>query len=329
MSITVKDLARICGVSRATVDRALHNKAQISEETRQKVLKAAEQYGYRPHLLARGLSKGSTQRLGVVASDITAPYFVQMLIAIEQQAQARGYSINIALHDKDLHVEQAQLRDLASFRMDGILLIPTGQGAAFEAFLQSLSVPVVTIGDWVSNQIPLVGIQEREASAKVTAGLVQKGYERIVFVCPPFAKELTHTNIYGHQERYRGLTGELQKHPQVELITYSHSDYPAIIQEVTALPKKRTVFFCSGDKPALQTLLALQRAGYSVPSDFGVHGFGGTELVEYSNPCIETVDSNIAEIGRTAVELLIRQVNGEEIPPATYIDYKILPGGSL
>ena len=303
--VTVKDLARICGVSRATVDRALHNKAQISEETKKKVLAAAKQYGYRPDLLARGLAKGKTQRIGVVAFDMKTAYSVQLLTAIEAEAKRLGYAANITFQDYDGKLEKSLIRDLVNYRMDGLLLCPVNKGPEFERFLLDLPVPVVTMGHWVSDKIPLVGIEEYEAGQMVFRHLYQKGYRRIVFTCPAMNQKSAGKNNYIHEEL---------------------SDS---VRLVRGLPPMKTAFFCSGDLPAMELCLVLKAEGLRIPEDFGVMGFGNIDMLRYMEPNIETVDSNISEVGATAARLLIERIQGKSVKTSVSVGYHIVTGNSL
>mgnify|MGYP003529424079 CR=1 FL=1 len=97
MGITTKDLAKICGVSRTTVHRALSDTGRINPQTKDLILQTAKEYDYRPDLLARGLVKGQTYNIGVVVLDVNNRYFAQMLSAIEAEARKQGYFVNITL----------------------------------------------------------------------------------------------------------------------------------------------------------------------------------------------------------------------------------------
>ena len=128
MGITTKEIAKICGVSRTTVHRALNNTGRISEKTKRMILETAEKNGYRPDLLATGLAKGKTYYIGVVVMDVNNRYFSQMLSALEIEARERGYFINITLHQNDKEIEKEQLCKLADYHVDGIILSSVNKG---------------------------------------------------------------------------------------------------------------------------------------------------------------------------------------------------------
>ena len=171
MGVTVNEIARICGVSRTTVLRALNNQSRVSDRTRRRVLEVAKELGYRPNLLARSLNTGRTMTLGIVAINMDSLIFVQTLSAINTEAQRKGYSLNIALHGQSSEAEMQHIRDFTDRRMEGILLSPISKGPEFEQFLLSLGTPVVCIGNYVSEQISTVMIDEELAARFRSLGL--------------------------------------------------------------------------------------------------------------------------------------------------------------
>ena len=192
MGVTTNDIARICQVSRTTVIRALNNQGRISKETKDRIVKTAEELGYRPDLLARGLVKGKTMYIGVVVFDVKNQYFAQMLSAIETEAQTRGYCVNITLHGKNREKEVDLIRKLVDYHVDGLILSPVNKGEHFNKFLKSLDTPLIVIGNKVSDEIPFVGIDERRAAREATDKILDSDYERVVFVCPPLGESKDH-----------------------------------------------------------------------------------------------------------------------------------------
>lgn len=216
MGVTVNEIARICGVSRTTVLRALNNQSRVSDKTRRQVLEVAKELGYRPNLLARSLNTGRTMTLGIVAINMDSLIFVQTLSAINTEAQRKGYSLNIALHGQSSEAEMQRIRDFTDRRMEGILLSPISKGPEFERFVLSLGIPVVCIGNHVSEKISTVMIDEELATREAVRLIASRGYRRIVFVCPPLAYE-SRQNIYSHIRRKRGLEAEIALHPGLSL----------------------------------------------------------------------------------------------------------------
>jgi len=135
MGITTKELARICGTSRTTVERALNGKKDINAQTRERILAIAKKYGYHPDMVARSLVKGRSMCIGVIVFDIRNYYFAQLVSSIEQEAKNSGYTINIAMQEKEMEREIELINAMVSRRVDGLILCPVNKGPDFEEFL--------------------------------------------------------------------------------------------------------------------------------------------------------------------------------------------------
>lgn len=328
MAVTTKEIAKICGISRGTVDRALNGKGRISPATKEKILAVAKELGYRKDMLARGLVKGKTMYIGVSVFDIRNHYFSQMVNAIELEANSKGYFINITLHEKSPEKEIQLLNSLVDRRVDGILICPVNKGVEFERFLKSLPVPVVVIGNFVSPDLSFVGIDEKQASMDAVSLLLAKGYKRIIFVCPPLA-DRENENIYTHEQRTLGFVERTLDNAQVEAIVLSTWNYLEELDSILPSSGKKTALFCSGDIYALQTLSYLRKRGIRVPEDVGLMGFDNIDMLEFITPSLTTISNEIETVGRTAVDTLVELMNGEETPTQKLIPHNIVQGESV
>lgn len=329
MGITTKDLARICGVSRTTIHRALTDTGRINPQTRELILTTAKENGYRPDLLARGLVKGQTFYIGVVVLDVNNRYFSQMLSAIEAQARKQGYFVNITLHEKNKEMEREQLERLADYHVDGIILSSVNQGEAYREFLQSLDTPVVSIGNRIADGIPFVGIREREAAREAVRRILQAGYERIVFVCPPLA-DRGKENIYVHEERNAGFLEAVRAEPRVEYaVIDSEQDYLQRAYEEYVSTKRRTAFFCTADMYALELKKYFEGKNLKTPQDYGLHGFDNIDVLRYVSPRIATIYNSVEEVAREAVSLLFDLINESAAEQERILGFTAVEGETL
>ena len=141
MSITTKDLAKVCGVSRTTVTRALSGTGRISEETKNRILNMAKELDYQPDLLARSLVKGRSMTIGVVLCDLKNMFFPSIIDAMERVARDNGYLLNITLHDNSKILEENIITQLAGHKIDGLLLDPASREKAHYDYLKKTSFP--------------------------------------------------------------------------------------------------------------------------------------------------------------------------------------------
>lgn len=328
MGITTKDLAALCGVSRMTVHRALTDTGRINPQTKEMILQAARENGYRPDLLARGLVKGQTLYIGVVVLDVNNRYFSQMLSAITAQARELGYFVNITLHEKNKEMEREQLERLADYHVDGIILSSVNKGEEYKKFLEELDTPVVSIGNRIAEGIPFVGIREKEAAQAAVERILQAGYQKVVFVCPPL-EDSEKENIYVHEERCRGFMEEVRKAGVSYALVGQTEDYLELAYSEWENTEQRTAFFCTADMYALQFLKYMEKKGLAAPKDYGLVGFDSTDILAYVAPRITTIYNSVEEVAEEAVALLYDLMQGAKTRTDRVLGYRVEEGETL
>ncbi|MBB6732964.1 LacI family DNA-binding transcriptional regulator [Cohnella zeiphila] len=328
MSKTSQQIAEICGVSRGTVDRALNNRPGINPETKERILKVAEQLGYRPHFLAQSLVKGSTKSIGAVLFDINNRIFPQLVNAIETRASELGYFLYLTLTNKDPEKERECLQHLVDRRVDGILLLSVNKGDDFERFVSKLGVPVITFGNLVSDEIPYIWVDDRKAIRDAVKRLAALGYEEIIYVSPPMALS-GRTNLYAVEQRHAGFRQAIAEAGgalSADLIL--HKGYLEEIEGLLRKGSKRKVILCTSDKYALKVLLHLKKKGIRVPQDVGLMGFDNIDTLEYITPSLSTIAYSADEVGTKAVDLLVDRIAGRNVPLRTMVPHEIIEGES-
>ncbi len=330
MGITIKEIADLCGVSTGTVDRALNNRTGISDKTKARILSIAEQMNYKPDYVAQSLARGRTMTIGVVLFDLYNRLFAQLLNAIESEARQRGYFVDVVLTDKQPETELSCLNHLVNRKVDGIILFSVNQGQDFQDYLTSLALPIVTICNRITGDWPYIGINDREAMKDATRHVLSKGYQQIVFVCPPLAYRGIR-NIHTQEERLQGCLEALEpRKAEIELTIIQDRDY---IQSIAALPleRGRTAIMCTCDVHALEVLHYLQVIrGLQVPEDIGVMGFDDIDVLKYVKPKLATVEYNVEAMGKLAVDSLLRHMNeAQPHEQEPLVAYSLVAGQSI
>lgn len=330
MAITVNQIAEKCGVSRTTVLRALNDQGRVGKETKEKILSVAKEFNYRPNLLARSLNHGRTMSLGVVTINVENMYFVQSLNVINKEADRHGYFTNIVVCDESLEWERKLIQGLADRQMEGLLISPINKGKDFEEFLLSLHIPIVCIGNRVSDQLTTVQVDEMEAAASAVNLIASKGYKRIVFICPPLSNE-KQQNIYVHERRLLGFQAALSKYPEIEGKVVGELNYLTVIDKILKeRTNRKTTFLCSGDSYALNVMRWSEQHGLSIPKDFGLMGFDNINVLQFITPKLSTVSTNLEGVAMTAVNELVQQIESESYSAKTiYLNYEILDRDTL
>jgi len=327
MAVTSEEIARRCGVSRGTVDRALHGRDGVSRKTRERILQAAEELGYRPHVLARSLVLGRTSTIGLVTLDLRNSFISELVTHSEMHARRRGYFTYVTNTDNEPEVEVDCINHLIDRRVDGIIVQSVHPTKDYARWLTGLPVPVVAIGNRISPNVHFVGIDDRGAAYEATRHLHDRGYDRFVIVCPPL-RHLGSENIDAQEQRYLGFldfihsrTGDgdepnvIQTKNLSQAVDIARSNSPA-----------RTAFFCTSDIFALGVLDALRDSGLRIPEDVGVMGFDNIDTLRYVRPRLATVDQEVETISKAAIDQLVALINKENVAAQCECPYQIVPG---
>ena len=217
---------------------------------------------------------------------------------------------------------------MADRRIEGILISPVNQGPAFIQFLKELGVPIVCIGNYVSEDFSTVLIDEYRAARDAVQYIASKGYQRIIFVCPPLSTA-KNQNVYSHIQRSLGVKDEVT---YLDELTYTIIDSQTYVDDVLAQVKdtvERTAILCSGDIYALQIINVLKEQ-YSIPEQVGIMGFDNISVLQYVTPRLTTVSTSVTEVAIAAVRELISQVeNSESIPKKIILNHCIIRGNTL
>lgn len=329
MRVTIKHISDICGVSPGTVDRALNNRPGIKPETKAKILEIARELNYKPDHRARSLAKGRTMTLGVILFDLRNRSFAQMMNGIERRSRRAGYFVDLALSGKDPETECVLIDRLVQRNVDGLILFTVNKGPSFERYLQSLRLPVVTICNRLSDRWAYIGIDDRQAMKDAALHAIGRGYERIVYICPPLAKR-NEMNIYTQEERLQGLLagcgeGKLRHEP----IIVRDKDYLTALGSIDLLNGPRTAIICSTDYYALAVMKAFKRRKIHIPDDVGLMGFDNIDVLKYVTPALTTVEYAVEEIGERAVECLVTELESGRRPEVPLLNYRLIAGSSL
>lgn len=328
MSITSKEIAAICGVSRGTVDRALNGKPGIKPATKATILRTAAEYGYSPDYIGRSLVKGRTFSLGVIVFDLKNPYFSQLLNAIAMQARMAGYAVMIMMSENSVANEIQAVKSLRERRVDGLILHPVGFGPEYEAVIAKAQLPIVVVGNRLSPQFDFISIDNRAAAAEATNQILCQGYKRIIFVAPPLRKD-GQVNISAQKERQAGFLSVVEaQHIPFRII--ASAGYLDELQPEISGSGQPTAIFCSSDVFALEVQYALNTGRLQAGQPLGLIGFDNIDVLKYIRPQLTTIQNPIAEIGARAVDRLLSRIGNKQLPgQEIIIQHQLICGETL
>lgn len=310
--VTMKDVARLAGVSTATVSRILRDPDAGTEETVQRVMDAVRKLNYEPNVLARNLRKQETRFVIVVLPDITNPFFSRILRGMEDTAQAAGYNVLLCNTDNDPARELTYIKILQRRGADGIIFL-TARVDKSHILQLSHTLPVVLACEYVEGlPVPMVSIDNLSAAFTAVNHLLQLGHKRIAMINGP-------GNVILCRERLTGYRLALQQAgisfdpALVRNGTFHHDSGVEAMKSLLEEAGPLTAVFCANDEMAIGAINCAKSRGLRVPEDLAVVGFDDIDFASMYDPPVTTVAQPMYQIGETAMRLLLSKVRGEPV----------------
>lgn len=327
MSVTLNDLAKMCGVSKTTVIRALHGEGRINDKTKSMIINKAKEMDYQPNLLARSLVSGKTMTLGIVIPDLRNQYFPKIVDAVAKTVNKQGYILNIMVHEDNKESERRIIRNFAGHGIDGIIINPINKGNDFTCMMNEVKVPYVVLSTGDCDNCNCVGIDERKAGRDAAEYIIEKGYKDIVFVAPTLY-DSEHVFNIGHHNRMDGILDVVKSSADIHYELISSKQYT---KEAAKYMKKNThpAFLCSGALFTSEVMASLREAGYKTVKDFGIMSFDQMDFDKNWSPRLTAIDNHPEKIGEVAGKTIIQLSEGEKVRQRIYIPYQIVEGDSL
>lgn len=320
MKPTIKDVAKLAGVSIKTVSNVINNnESRFREETRQRVLAAMAELNFQPNRAARYMRSGQIGIIALTIPDISNPYFAE--IAREVIKTARSYDHTVLIDHTDGLPEQERLvvQGLRPHAVDGIIFDPL---TLTEKDLDPgrVATPIVLLGERMTNKYyDHVQIDNVGASRLAVSHLIELGRRRIAIMPVPKDEKDVMSRL-----RYRGYVEALQQagmpvDPSLAVYTsmasFTYYDGQKCIDQLLTLQQPPDAVLCLNDRVALGAMKTLRLRGYQIPGDVAVVGFDNIEEASFAAPSLTTIAPDKAEIAKTAVSLLINRILGKRQGP--------------
>lgn len=322
---TIEDVARLAGVSIATVSRCLHMPDIVAAKTRERVLNAVRQTGYNLNAAAQSLRQRRSNTVLVVVPDIGNTYFSAILGGIQAEASAAGLTMLIGDTGRIKAREDAYVRYLLNGRADGALLLVDPQSAWFSIRAQNPNAmpPIVTLSEVGPSGGPVtVSIDNEAAAHAAVSHLIAQGHRRIAHVIGPENNILTLQRASGYRRALvdAGLTPD----PQLEIPgDFSLASGRAAFDAFRTLAQRPTALFFANDEMAMGFLSTAYAAGIRVPRDVSIVGFDDIHFAQSCIPALTTIHQPRAEMGAIAMRLLLSIIAGE-VPASVHLPFDLV-----
>ncbi len=302
---TIEDVAKLAGVSIATVSRAIRMPEKVAESTRKRVTTAIARTGYTANAMAQNLRMQRSKMVMVLTQSIANANFPGILTGLEKVANERGYGVLIGNTEGSIALEENHMRFLSAGMVDGLILL-TGHLPVAGAPKSPVSAfpPMVAATQPVElEDIPFVGIDDVAAAKMATEYLVSLGHRKIVYISSDRSDAVSDLRFDGYRKGIAEAAGSITEW-LVESDGTSEGGRAAV-ERLFIKDTLPTAFFCFNDETAIGVISALQLRGRRVPEEFSVVGFDDIPFANNITPALTTIRQPRLQIGETAMSCLL------------------------
>jgi len=309
--VSIKDLARLAGVSHSTVSRALRGSPLVAPEMTKRIRELARVNGYRASLAARSLVTRESRTIGCVVTTLADPFMAEVVTGIESVANRNGYSVLLANSNADSRRELDVVHTLQQHRVDGVVTAASRVGAHYDQALAESQIPLVLINDQQSaGYVHSVSIDNAAAAALLMRHLTGLGHTRIAYIGDARGGCSDRQRLAGYRAALRAA--RLRYPPEyVEHGDSTPAGGALAMSRLLHLRRPPTAVFCYNDRTALGVLAAIRKAGLQVPRDVSVVGFDDLDLASYTDPPLTTLRQPMRIMGQIAFEILLGLMRGD------------------
>lgn len=301
---TIFDVAGKAGVSKSLVSLALSGSPKVSETSKQIIMKAAAELGYRPNAAARSLAAKRTKKLGVLILDIHNPVFAEILDGVQSEVRKQGFSTMLISGAADSALEQKEINNLLEFQVEGLILISHRLSEnVLRSFARDVPTVVVTRGDIEGSNLDTVSNDDIAGAEMAVDHLVSLGHKKIV-----------HLNLGDNpvsKLRADGYRLAMARHGLSEyarVIQGGMTDAAGYMAAVEALKDSPTAIFAANDVAAIGAMAAVENSGLRIPEDVSVIGYDGISIGGMRRLNLTTVAQPLEALGSTAAKLLLERI---------------------
>ncbi len=305
---SIREVAKLAGVSPSTVSRVMNNTANVDSEKRRRVLAAIEETGFQPNELARALFKKSSKIIGVIVPNIENPFFSELAKSIEDEAYQQGYRILLCNSNSDVDKEKMNVQMLTQMNADGLILVTHTNEMG--PVIDECKLPVVVVDRMLVGASGIAHLQSDHYKGGIlaTEHLLECGCKNIVCIRAP--QYVTSGKM--RYQAYKDVCAKYGIKEQYVDCKYSYTAGLAATEEILEKYPNVDGIIANNDMVAISAYKILQNRGYRVPEDVQIIGFDNIRFSRLVTPEISTIEQPIKEMGTLAVQIISNHINGVE-----------------
>jgi len=327
-TITIKDVAQHAGVAISTVSRVLNGLDRVSEKTRVKVSKSAEELGYVRNSLAASMKTGASQLIAVIVPDLVNEYFAAVIQGVEKAAISRGY-FTIVFSSNDQKNKERELFEGALGRIiDGAIIIPSHVDMDY---YKNLNMPVIIVDRYIPfSEMEAVVVNNFKGAYLLTEALIEAGHKDIAILIGPQTFNVGQERLAGFEKAMEKHGISVQKQYVQPSTWYAESGYDNT-KKLLSMNKPPTAIFATNNLLCVGAMRAIAQRGLKISMDISLVGFDDSVLAEFSYPGITVVKRATVDMGRIGFEMLIERLDKTDINGHRFVtlDVEIIHRGSI
>jgi LacI family transcriptional regulator len=330
LSPTLADVSKHAGVSTATVSRCLNSPSQVSQSTRDRVLKAVDELGYAPNFGAQALAAKRTNTFGAIVPTMENAIFARGLQALQEELGKHGITLLVASSSYDSDIEEAQIRNLVARGADALFLIGHERTESSYAFLEKRQIPYVVAWVYDESQPRVsVGFDNRKAMHLMAGAVLDHGHRKLALITGERA-----SNDRARQ-RFEGVVDALREKGlgsedlRVVETPYSIAHGEAAFEQLMQSDERPTAVMCANDVLAAGAVKKAHQMGIKVPEDVSITGFDDLDIAEIVSPPLTTVHVPHRNMGKHAAETLVAMRNEGAHGESVELEVSLTLRGSL
>jgi len=312
MKINIKDVARKAGVSTATVSRVLGDFPGVRKKTRKKVLKAVKELNYEVNAVARSLRQKKTNSIGIIVGNVLSQFYSVIAKSVEDTANKFGYNTFLCNGDENSEKELNYLKVLMSNRVDGIILTPTGKNLEYVQHLIDSRTKVVLLDRLIEGvDCDAVLVDNANGAYNAVKHLIDQGYRKIGIVNGYLDRTTGAERLRGYLQAIEEA-GIARDDSLIKIGDFKKESGNKLTQELLEQSNRPEAIFTTNIDMSMGTLIAIKEMGLTIPDDIGIVCFDDSDWALILEPPITVVRQPVYQLGSTAAELLIKEIEDEE-----------------
>lgn len=313
--ITMKDIAKAAKVSRPTVSLVLNGRetqVRISEETKKKVLEAAEALGYRRNEIARSMMTGKTNIIGFLDESISPEYVARTLDGLVAAADSKKYFIKVFSYRQREHIE-ATVRRAVEQRPDGMICrsLPEEYLKHVLQECNALNIPVAIIGSSFPHTCGVrVSTNDRQGAELAVQHLIDLGHEKIGYLAGARGSEYVETRLAGFETALN--KAGIEVNDRFVITEESPEEKDNALSDLFSSKDRPTAFFCASDIFAMICMRVARRFDLKVPEDLSIVGYADMEVAQLADPPLTTIAEPFEKVGDAVLSLLVQEIDSKQ-----------------